>query len=154
MQAYLCWLQFHKEFRSLSERIGAITVVEETANDAINAFSQHRQPSERFTPAHPLTAEKSSQRSRRCNTKALADSGLRRCGLDQSDASSLCPRNDRQQAVGTVLLTIKGMFSFSGLTQEQVLKLRADNHIYIVSSGRINVAGITPANIDPLCYLD
>ena len=43
------------------------------------------------------------------------------------------------------------MFSFSGLTREQVLKLRADNHIYIVDSGRINIAGITPANIDPLC---
>ena len=45
----------------------------------------------------------------------------------------------------------KGMFSFSGLTQEQVLKLRKDNHIYIVGSGRINVAGITPSNIEPLC---
>ena len=45
----------------------------------------------------------------------------------------------------------KGMFSFSGLSESQVLKLRADDHIYIVGSGRINVAGITPANLDPLC---
>ena len=45
----------------------------------------------------------------------------------------------------------KGMFSFSGLSQQQVLKLREDNHIYIVGSGRINLAGITLANIDPLC---
>ena len=59
---------------------------------------------------------------------------------------------DRQQKIDFDFINHqKGMFSFSGLTQEQVLKLRADNHIYIVGSGRINVAGITPTNIDPLC---
>ncbi len=44
----------------------------------------------------------------------------------------------------------KGMFSFSGLTKEQVLRLRQEFSIYIVSSGRINVAGITTENIDRL----
>jgi len=45
----------------------------------------------------------------------------------------------------------RGMFSFSGLTREQVDVLREKHSIYIVGSGRINVAGITPANIDRLC---
>lgn len=45
----------------------------------------------------------------------------------------------------------RGMFSFSGLTKEQVATLRAEDSIYIVGSGRINVAGITEANIDRLC---
>ncbi len=44
----------------------------------------------------------------------------------------------------------KGMFSFSGLTKEQVLRLREEFSIYIVNSGRINVAGITTDNIDRL----
>jgi aspartate/tyrosine/aromatic aminotransferase len=44
----------------------------------------------------------------------------------------------------------KGMFSFSGLTKEQVLRLRENYSIYIVNSGRINVAGITTNNIDYL----
>lgn len=44
----------------------------------------------------------------------------------------------------------KGMFSFSGLTKEQVLRLREEFSIYIVNSGRINVAGITTENIDRL----
>ncbi|MDG2381795.1 MAG: aspartate/tyrosine/aromatic aminotransferase [Pirellulaceae bacterium] len=47
--------------------------------------------------------------------------------------------------------TQRGMFSFSGLTKEQVTQLRDEDSIYIVGSGRINVAGITPANIDQLC---
>lgn len=45
----------------------------------------------------------------------------------------------------------KGMFSFSGLTREQVEQLRSEYAIYIVGSGRINVAGITPHNLKPLC---
>jgi aspartate/tyrosine/aromatic aminotransferase len=43
------------------------------------------------------------------------------------------------------------MFSFSGLTPEQVARLRDEFSIYIVGSGRINVAGITPANVQRLC---
>jgi aspartate/tyrosine/aromatic aminotransferase len=42
----------------------------------------------------------------------------------------------------------RGMFSFSGLNKEQVEMLRDEYAIYIVGSGRINVAGLTPANID------
>jgi len=43
------------------------------------------------------------------------------------------------------------MFSFSGLTPEQVERLRNEYHIYAVKSGRINVAGMTRDNMDPLC---
>lgn len=49
------------------------------------------------------------------------------------------------------LLDQRGMFSFSGLTPEQVDMLKTNHAIYIVRSGRINVAGITPTNIEPLC---
>jgi aspartate/tyrosine/aromatic aminotransferase len=45
----------------------------------------------------------------------------------------------------------RGMFSFSGLTPEQVEKLKQKYAIYIVGSGRINVAGITDSNVGPLC---
>ncbi len=42
----------------------------------------------------------------------------------------------------------RGMFSFTGLTKDQVETLREQHAIYIVGSGRINVAGLTPANIE------
>ncbi|MCC6493651.1 MAG: aspartate/tyrosine/aromatic aminotransferase [Pirellulales bacterium] len=42
----------------------------------------------------------------------------------------------------------RGMFSFSGLTKAQVERLREELAIYVVGSGRINVAGLTPCNID------
>ncbi|MBU2984296.1 aspartate/tyrosine/aromatic aminotransferase [Saccharophagus degradans] len=44
----------------------------------------------------------------------------------------------------------KGMFSFLGLTPEQVRRLIKEHSVYMVDSSRINVAGLTPTNIDPL----
>ncbi|KAJ1869249.1 Aspartate aminotransferase, cytoplasmic [Coemansia sp. RSA 990] len=41
-----------------------------------------------------------------------------------------------------------GMFSFTGLTTEQVQKLRAQYHLYMTDDGRISVAGLNTANID------
>ena len=45
----------------------------------------------------------------------------------------------------------QGMFSFSGLTPDQVAQLRKEYGIYIVGSGRISVAGMTHENMGPLC---
>lgn len=49
------------------------------------------------------------------------------------------------------LKTQRGMFSFSGLTPEQVDRLRDEFGVYIVRSGRINVAGLTQSNMDTVC---
>ncbi len=49
------------------------------------------------------------------------------------------------------LLSQKGMFSFSGLTPMQVDQLRTEHGIYIVGSGRINVAGMNENRMDWLC---
>jgi aspartate/tyrosine/aromatic aminotransferase len=45
----------------------------------------------------------------------------------------------------------RGMFSFSGLTPDQVKALRERYAIYAVGSGRINVAGMSAGNMDYLC---
>jgi aspartate/tyrosine/aromatic aminotransferase len=45
----------------------------------------------------------------------------------------------------------RGMFSFSGLNKQQVQQLRDNYSLYIVGSGRINVAGMTESNMDRLC---
>ncbi|MCB1848257.1 MAG: aminotransferase class I/II-fold pyridoxal phosphate-dependent enzyme, partial [Halieaceae bacterium] len=44
----------------------------------------------------------------------------------------------------------KGMFSFLGLSAEQVLRLRSEFSIYMLDSSRINVAGVNARNIDYL----
>ncbi|WP_428613224.1 amino acid aminotransferase [Shewanella sp.] len=44
----------------------------------------------------------------------------------------------------------KGMFSFLGITPEQVAKLQSDHSIYMVDSSRISIAGIGTGNVDYL----
>ena len=45
----------------------------------------------------------------------------------------------------------RGMFSFLGLSKEQVQLLKTKYSIYLVDSSRINVAGINSRNIDYFC---
>jgi aspartate/tyrosine/aromatic aminotransferase len=44
----------------------------------------------------------------------------------------------------------KGMFSYLGVSPEQVAALKKDYGIYLVDSGRINVCGVTQDNADYL----
>lgn len=41
-----------------------------------------------------------------------------------------------------------GMFSFTGLTEAQVLKIREEAHVYMTKNGRISMAGLNTNNID------
>lgn len=41
-----------------------------------------------------------------------------------------------------------GMFSFTGLTETHVQKLREDSHIYMTKNGRISMAGLNTNNVD------
>jgi aspartate aminotransferase len=42
----------------------------------------------------------------------------------------------------------RGLFSFLGISKEQVIRLRDEFHVYMIESSRINIAGINPANVD------
>jgi len=42
----------------------------------------------------------------------------------------------------------RGMFSFLGISKEQVVRLREEFHIYMVESSRINIAGVNQSNAD------
>jgi aromatic-amino-acid transaminase len=59
---------------------------------------------------------------------------------------------DRLQAHGASrdfsFVRQNGMFSYSGLTAEQVDRLREEFHIYAVSTGRICVAALNSRNVD------
>jgi len=50
----------------------------------------------------------------------------------------------------THLVRATGMFCFLGISTDQIEALKKDFGVYIVDSSRINVAGVTPANVDYL----
>ena len=146
---------FSKNFGLYNERVGALTLVGESADAAASAFS-HVKKAIRSNysnpPAHggaivttiltdptlnaQWTAELAAMRERIQAMRERFVQALKDRGVDQ-DFSFIA----RQ----------KGMFSFSGLTPEQVKMLKETYAIYIVGSGRINVAGMTTENMDPLC---
>jgi aspartate/tyrosine/aromatic aminotransferase len=49
------------------------------------------------------------------------------------------------------LLRQRGMFSLLGLSEEQVARLRDEFAIYVVGMGRVNIAGLTKDNLEPVC---
>jgi len=46
----------------------------------------------------------------------------------------------------------KGMFSFLGITAEQVAALANQHAVYLVSSGRLSLAGLNPGNLEAFCH--
>lgn len=42
----------------------------------------------------------------------------------------------------------RGMFSFLGISREEVIRLREEYHVYMVESSRMNFAGINKSNVD------
>lgn len=146
---------FSKNFGLYNERVGAITLVCETAELADTVFTQLKRAirsNYSNPPSHGAAIvteilsdtklrslwemELESMRKRIHEMRGLFVNMLRANGVEQ-DFSFI----SRQQ----------GMFSFSGLTADQVKRLKQEHAIYIVGSGRINVAGMTHDNIKPLC---
>ena len=48
------------------------------------------------------------------------------------------------------IVTQIGMFSYTGLSKAQCERLIADHSVYLVTNGRISIAGITPSNVTHL----
>ncbi|KAJ6110846.1 pyridoxal phosphate-dependent transferase [Penicillium sp. IBT 16267x] len=47
----------------------------------------------------------------------------------------------------THILKQIGMFTYVGLSEEQVLKIRSKHHIYMLKSGRISISGLNESNV-------
>ena len=40
------------------------------------------------------------------------------------------------------------MFSFTGLSEKQVLEMRSQAHVYMTKNGRISMAGLNTGNVE------
>ena len=146
---------FSKNFGLYCERTGALTVVADSAEQAATVMSQVKLRI-RYNYSNPPS------HGGQIVATVLGDKQLRTEWLDEvaeirnriNEMRHLFVKTLKEKGVVQDFSSIieqRGMFSFSGLTREQVLKLREQYSIYIVDSGRINVAGMTPDNMDRLC---
>lgn len=152
---FLVASSFSKNFGLYNERTGALTLVSPSADESTVAMS-HLKKTVRVNysnpPAHGGLAasgvlndaalyeqwigEVAEMRERIKEMRAALVDGLAARGVEQ-DFSFI-----KQQ---------RGMFSFSGLSNEVVAWLKENKSIYIVNGGRINLAGLTSSNIDYVC---
>jgi aromatic-amino-acid transaminase len=143
---------FSKSFSLYGERVGALTVIAGTKDEAARVLSQLKRvirTNYSNPPTHGGTIV-----STVLNTPelfALWEQEL----AGMRDRIRLMRRQwvEKIRDLGvqkdfSFVLEQRGMFSYSGLTSAQVDRLRDEHGIYAVSSGRICVAALNSQNID------
>lgn len=152
MQPVFLSSSFSKSFSLYGERVGAFSVVTGSADESARALSQIKRLA-RTNYSNPPT------HGADIVTRVLSDAGLRRQWDEELGGMRDRIKSMRQALVDGIhkrvpgsdfsfILQQRGMFSYSGLTREQVLRLRSENSIYTIETGRICVAALTTKNID------
>lgn len=146
---------FSKNFGLYRERVGAVTFVATDADTCKTVQSQVKRvirTNYSNPPAHGAAlvatilddADLATQWEAEVAQMRNRINGMRKLFVDKLDDNGV-------EGDYSFITHQRGMFSFSGLTKEQVGRLRDEHSIYIVGSGRINVAGITSKNVNRLC---
>jgi aromatic-amino-acid transaminase len=143
---------FSKSFSLYGERVGAFSLVAASEEEAKRALSQLKRIV-RTNYSNPPS-----------NGSKLVASVLNNAELRALWEKELGGMRDRIKVMRKALvdgiqsrvpgadfrfiLAQRGMFSYSGLTKEQVLRLRSEFSIYAIETGRICVAALNTKNID------
>ena len=146
---------FSKNFGLYNERTGAFTIVSPSAAESVVAMS-HLKTIVRVLysnpPAHGglvVATVLQDQRLRGLWQEELTQMRERIIAMRHALVDGLAARGVAQDF--SYIIRQRGMFSFSGLSNDAVQWLRQQKHIYMVDGGRINLAGLTRANIDYVC---
>jgi aspartate aminotransferase/aromatic-amino-acid transaminase len=146
---------FSKNFGLYNERTGALTIVSPTAEDSAVAMS-HLKTTIRVIysnpPAHGGLVVATILSSPELHAQWLDElAGMRERikAMRVSLVEGLAGRGVKGDF--SYIAEQRGMFSFSGLSDDIVDWLRTNKSIYVVGGGRINLAGLTKANINYVC---
>ena len=142
---------FSKSFSLYGERVGALTIVTAGKDESARVLSQVKRVI-RTNYSNPPT------HGGAVVAAVLASPELRQqwedelAGMRERIRAMRVSLVDKLTAAGATgfdfIKVQRGMFSYTGLTAEQVEKLRAEFGIYAVSTGRICVAALNTRNID------
>lgn len=143
---------FSKSFSLYGERVGALSIVAVSAEEAARVLSQLKRvirTNYSNPPTHGgqvVATTLATPELRALWEKELADMRVRIREMRQLLAQKLkakAPKHDFEFVVRQ-----RGMFSYSGLTKTQVDRLRDEASIYAIDTGRICVAALNTRNID------
>ncbi|MEP4547911.1 MAG: amino acid aminotransferase [Saccharospirillum sp.] len=146
---------FSKNFGLYNERVGAMTLVASSAETADSAFSQVKsiiRGNYSNPPAHGAKVVAAILKDDTLRAEWIQEVADMRDHIHElRDALVATLKAKGAKRDFSFIQRQNGMFSFSGLTGDQVNRLREDYGIYMVGSGRINVAGMSKANINAVC---
>lgn len=146
---------FSKNFGLYSERVGTVMLVSAERGSTEAALSQIRQAircNYSNPPRHGAStvATVLNDPALRAEWNAEVD-GMRK-RISQMRAMFIAGmKSTRTNRDFSFLSHQKGMFSYSGLNSMQADWLKNERGIYIVGTGRINVAGMTESTMPALC---
>lgn len=146
---------FSKNFGLYNERTGALTALTKSATAGDAVLSQLKvcaRVNYSNPPAHGgsiVTTILGDAELTKLWEKELAEMCTRIADMRQAFVAGLAKAGAQRDF--SFITSQKGMFSFSGLNKEQVERLKAEHGIYIVGSGRINVAGMSTKTMERLC---
>ncbi len=143
---------FSKSFSLYGERVGALSIVAASKDEAARVLSQVKRvvrTNYSNPPTHGgaiVTAVLSSPELRKQWDDELAAMRERIRAMRVALVEKLKARNVAQDF--SFVAKQRGMFSYTGLTVEQVERLKSEFGIYAVSTGRICLAALNSRNID------
>lgn len=146
---------FSKNIGLYNERTGALTIVSPSQKEAQVAMS-HLKLTVRTCysnpPAHGGLVVSTILNDNALTTQwleELADMRKRIVAMRTAFVDGLAERGVKNDF--SYIKEQRGMFSFSGLSDDVVNWLKENKSIYVVGGGRISVAGLTTGNIDYIC---
>ncbi|MBK7686393.1 MAG: aspartate/tyrosine/aromatic aminotransferase [Rhodocyclaceae bacterium] len=143
---------FSKSFSLYGERVGALTIVADSKDEAARVMSQVKRvvrTNYSNPPTHGgavVAAVLSSPELRAQWEAELAGMRDRIRAMRVALVEKLKARGVTQNF--SFVIKQRGMFSYTGLTAAQVERLRTEYGIYAVSTGRICLAALNNKNID------
>jgi aromatic-amino-acid transaminase len=143
---------FSKSFSLYGERVGAFSALTESPDEAARVLSQVKRivrTNYSNPPTHGgriVATVLAAPELRALWEKELAGMRERIKSMRKALVERIKARAPR--ADFGFMLTQRGMFSYSGLSKEQVGRLRAEFSIYAIDTGRICVAALNTKNID------
>jgi len=143
---------FSKSFSLYGERVGALSVVTGSPEEAARVLSQVKRlvrTNYSNPPTHGCQLVATVLAS--AQLRSLWDRELGAMRDRIKEMRKRLVEKIHARAPGTdfsFVLKQRGMFSYSGLTKEQVRRLREEKSIYTIDSGRICVAALTSKNVD------
>ncbi len=143
---------FSKSFSLYGERVGALSIVTASKDEAARVMSQVKRvvrTNYSNPPTHGgavVAAVLSSPELRQMWENELAGMRDRIRTMRSSLADKLKAKGIPQDF--SFVVKQRGMFSYTGLTAEQVARMQSEFGVYAVSTGRICVAALNTKNID------